>query len=164
MTTSASNPFALCADKMRTPCTSRSGFPTGTPFLLQADRKSTRLNSSHSQISYAVFCLKKKKRLHVVPQPGQTVQGQARDARYAFFARVRREYGLTAVATGHTADDQAETVLIRLVRGSGTSGLAGIPVQRGDGIIRPLLDVTRAQVLDYLASRGFVYRTDASNA
>src|SRR2546430_12225446 len=67
MTTSASNPFALCADKMRTPCTSRSGFPTGTPFLLQADRKSTRLNSSHSQISYAVFCLKKKKKLHIIP-------------------------------------------------------------------------------------------------
>ena len=103
-------------------------------------------------------------RVHVVPQPGQTVQGQARDARYAFFARVRREYGLTAVATGHTADDQAETVLLWLLRGSGTSGLAGIPVQRGDGIIRPLLDVTRAQVLDYLASRGIVYRTDASNA
>src|SRR3989449_10979008 len=63
-------------------------------------------------------------RVHVVPQPGQTVQGQARDARYAFFARVRREYGLTAVATGHTADDQAETVLLWLLRGSGTSGLA----------------------------------------
>ena len=103
-------------------------------------------------------------RVHVVPQPGQTVQGQARDARYAFFARVRREYRLTAVATGHTADDQAETILMWLLRGSGTSGLAGIPVQRGDGIIRPLLGVTRAQVLDYLASRGIVYRTDASNA
>src|SRR2546427_12749703 len=72
-------------------------------------------------------------RVHVVPQPGQTVQGQARDARYAFFARVRREYGLTAAATGHTADDQAEPALLWLLRGSGTSGLAGIPVQRGDG-------------------------------
>lgn len=103
-------------------------------------------------------------RVHLVPRPGQTVQSQARDARYAFFARMRRECGLTAVATGHTADDQAETVLLWLLRGSGTRGLAGIPVQRGDGIIRPLLDVTREQVLDYLASRGIVYRTDASNA
>ncbi len=103
-------------------------------------------------------------RVHLVPRPGQTVQSQARDARYAFFSRMRRECGLTAVATGHTADDQAETVLLWLLRGSGTSGLAGIPVQRGDGIIRPLLDVTREQVLDYLASRGIVYRTDASNA
>ena len=104
------------------------------------------------------------KRAHLVPRPGQTVQSQARDARYAFFARVRREYGLTAVTTGHTADDQAETVLLWLLRGSGTSGLAGIPVQRSDGIVRPLLDVTREQVLDYLASRGIAYRTDASNA
>src|SRR2546426_6385171 len=103
-------------------------------------------------------------RAPLVPRPGQTVQSQARDARYAFFARVRQEYGLTAVATGHTADDQAETVLLWLLRGSGTSGLAGIPVQRGDGIIRPILDVTREQVLAYLASRGIAYRTDASNA
>lgn len=103
-------------------------------------------------------------RAHLVPRPGQTVQSQARDARYAFFARVRREYDLTAVATGHTADDQAETILMWLLRGSGTSGLAGIPVQRSDGLIRPLLDVTREQVLDYLASRGIAYRTDASNA
>jgi tRNA(Ile)-lysidine synthase len=103
-------------------------------------------------------------RVHLVPRLGQTVQSQARDSRYAFFARMRRECGLTAVATGHTADDQAETVLLWLLRGSGTRGLAGIPVQRGDGIIRPLLDVTREQVLDYLASRGIDYRTDASNA
>src|SRR6058998_2550256 len=103
-------------------------------------------------------------RAHLVPRSGRALQSQARDARYAFFTRVRREYGLTAVATGHTADDQAETILMWLLRGSGTSGLAGIPVQRGDGIIRPLLGVTRAQVLDYLASRGIVYRTDASNA
>jgi tRNA(Ile)-lysidine synthase len=103
-------------------------------------------------------------RAHLVPRPGQTLQGQARDVRYAFFARVRREYGLTAVVTGHTADDQAETVLMWLLRGSGTSGLAGIPVQRGDGIMRPLLGVTREQVVDYLASRGIAYRTDASNA
>jgi tRNA(Ile)-lysidine synthase len=103
-------------------------------------------------------------RAHVVSRPGRTLQGQARDARYAFFARVRREHSLTAVATGHTADDQAETVLLWLLRGAGTSGLAGIPVQRGDGIIRPLLDVTREQVLDYLSARGMAYRTDASNA
>src|SRR5207245_2192458 len=103
-------------------------------------------------------------RAHLVPRSGQALQSQARDARYAFFTRVRREHGLTAVATGHTADDQAETILMWLLRGSGTSGLAGIPAQRGDGVIRPLLGVTREQVLDYLASRGVAYRTDSSNA
>ena len=103
-------------------------------------------------------------RVRVVAQPGQSFQSQARDARYAFFAGVRREHGLTAVATGHTADDQAETVLLWLLRGAGMNGLAGIPAHRDDGIIRPLLGVTREQVLDYLASRGIAYRTDASNA
>ena len=70
---------------------------------------------------------------------------------------------MTAVATGHTADDQAETVLLWLMRGAGTGGLAGIPVKRGGGIIRPLLGVTRQQVLDYLAFRGMPYRSDSSN-
>src|SRR5207247_9887814 len=77
-------------------------------------------------------------RAHLVPGSGRVLQSQARDARYAFFARVRREYGLTAVATGHTADDQAETILLWLLRGAATSGLAGIAGQRGDGGVRSL--------------------------
>lgn len=127
---------------------------------------------------------------HAAPglHSGGSFQQQARDIRYAFFERVRREEGLTSVATGHTADDQAETVLMWLLRGSGTGGLAGIPVMRvgaggarvpvapsnaaGDGpspaleggVIRPLLDVCRHDVLEYLGSRDMTYRVDASNA
>jgi tRNA(Ile)-lysidine synthase len=98
-----------------------------------------------------------------------SLQRQARDIRYAFFARVLREYGLATVATGHTADDQAETVLLWLVRGSGTKGLAGIPVMRvmenvpGSRVVRPLLEVSREEVLAYLVSCGIPYRLDASN-
>src|SRR5207249_6912199 len=102
-------------------------------------------------------------RAHLVPRSGRALQSQARDARYTFFTRVRREHGLTAVATGHTADDQAETILMWLLRGSGTSGLAGIPAQRGDGVIRPLLGVTREQVLDELASLGLNDRVEATS-
>lgn len=102
-------------------------------------------------------------RVRLMPKSGGTLQSRARDARYAFFARVLREQGMTAVATGHTADDQAETVLLWLLRGAGTSGLAGIPVTREEGIIRPLLGVTRKQVLDYLVFRGMSYRSDSSN-
>lgn len=98
------------------------------------------------------------------PRSGGSLQRQAREIRYAFFERVRREHGLTSVATGHTADDQAETILMWLLRGAGAEGLAGIPVMREGGIIRPLLDVCRREVLDYLGSRGMVYRVDASNA
>jgi tRNA(Ile)-lysidine synthase len=102
-------------------------------------------------------------RVRLMPKSGGTLQSRARDARYAFFGRLLREHGMTAVATGHTADDQAETVLLWLMRGAGTNGLTGIPVKRAGGIIRPLLGVTRQQVLDYLAFRGMPYRSDSSN-
>ena len=61
-------------------------------------------------------------------------------------------YRLDRVALGHQADDQAETVLYRIVRGTGVAGLAGIPYRR-DPFVRPLLDVTRAQILRYLRRR-----------
>jgi len=102
-------------------------------------------------------------RVRLMPKPGGTLQSRARDARYALFARLLREHGMSAVATGHTADDQAETVLLWLVRGAGTAGLAGIPLKREGGIIRPLLGVTRQQVLEYLAFSGMPYRSDSSN-
>jgi tRNA(Ile)-lysidine synthase len=64
---------------------------------------------------------------------------------------------------GHTADDQAETVLFRIVRGTGIAGLAGIPYQRGP-FVRPLLDVRRAEILAFLAKRKVAFFTDPSNA
>jgi tRNA(Ile)-lysidine synthase len=81
---------------------------------------------------------------------------------------VAREVGAKWVVTGHTADDQAETVLFQLLRGSGFDGLAGIaarrPLERGISLVRPMLGVTRADVLAYLASIGQDYRVDATNA
>ncbi|MGH0036470.1 MAG: tRNA lysidine(34) synthetase TilS [Myxococcota bacterium] len=69
-----------------------------------------------------------------------------------------------AIATAHTASDQAETVLLRLLRGSGPSGLAGIPRRSADGrVVRPLLSVDRAAVEAYARARGLVWREDASN-
>src|SRR5947199_228160 len=71
------------------------------------------------------------------------------------------------LATAHTADDQAETVLFNILRGSGLAGLAGIPrlrrLSEATTIVRPLLDVTRVEVLDYLQSIGQSYRDDSSN-
>jgi tRNA(Ile)-lysidine synthase len=98
---------------------------------------------------------------------GLTFEEHARNARYGFLLRTARLRGCTAVATGHHADDQAETLLMRIVRGTTPRGLAGIPVARKEGglrIVRPLIDCTRAQILDYLWERGLPYRTDASNA
>jgi tRNA(Ile)-lysidine synthase len=91
------------------------------------------------------------------------VEDAAREARYAFLRRIAREEQALAVAVAHTRDDQAETLLLRLLRGSGSRGLAGMRPRVGD-VIRPLLGVSRAQVLDYLAARGLAWREDPSNA
>ena len=87
----------------------------------------------------------------------------ARRARHAFFTRLIREGAADRVATGHTRDDQAETVLFRLLRGAGLAGLAGILPVTEEGLIRPLLNVSRAQVVQYLQSRGIGWREDTSN-
>jgi tRNA(Ile)-lysidine synthase len=76
----------------------------------------------------------------------------AREARYEALSRVARERGATKIAVAHTLSDQAETVLMRLLRGSGPRGLAGIPPRRGL-IVRPLIDVTRAEVEAYCRQR-----------
>jgi len=90
-------------------------------------------------------------------------EGAARAARQAFLERTASEMGAARIAVGHTASDQAETVLYRLARGTGIAGLRGIPPVRGP-FVRPLIDVTRAEVLAYARSRNLVWRCDATNA
>jgi tRNA(Ile)-lysidine synthase len=87
----------------------------------------------------------------------------ARAGRYGFFARVREEAGYSVVATGHTADDQAETLLMRMMRGCGLRGMMGIHAMREDAVVRPLLRVRRAQLREWLVRRGLAWREDASN-
>ncbi|MGH9484214.1 MAG: tRNA lysidine(34) synthetase TilS [Terriglobales bacterium] len=95
--------------------------------------------------------------------PAHDREQQARRQRYAFFTSLPRGGLVDCVATAHTADDQAETVLLRLLRGAGPSGLAGILPRRADGIVRPLLHVRRAQLRSWLAARHQTWREDASN-
>jgi tRNA(Ile)-lysidine synthase len=97
--------------------------------------------------------------------PGN-LSARYRAARYALFERVVREQGLSGVILGHHADDQAETILQRLLRGSGPAGLAGMAFRsrvRGVEVLRPLLKVRRRELRDYLLSRGLSWREDASN-
>jgi len=91
------------------------------------------------------------------------VQEVARRLRLDALAALADRRGLGRVALGHQADDQAETILFRIIRGTGLKGLAGIRHRRGP-FIRPLLDVTRGQILDYLGRRSLPYLTDPSNA
>jgi len=92
-----------------------------------------------------------------------SLEEKARHARYCFFDEVNDKFSARKIATGHTLNDQAETVLMRLLRGSGTSGLAGIPPVRGGRIIRPLINLTRDEVLSYVELRGLKFITDSSN-
>jgi tRNA(Ile)-lysidine synthase len=97
--------------------------------------------------------------------PGN-LPGRARAARYGLIARWAAERGIGVVALGHTRDDQAETVLMRLARGSGVDGLAGMPVRRVEGgvaFVRPLLHVARATLRDYLRARGEGWVEDPTN-
>jgi tRNA(Ile)-lysidine synthase len=96
--------------------------------------------------------------------PGRAnLEERAREARYRALLGIAAREGFRAIATGHTLDDQAETVLHRLIRGAGIGGLGGIRPKRADGVIRPLLEVSRAEVVAYLRKRGLRFRVDRSN-
>ena len=90
----------------------------------------------------------------------------AREARYLFLAGAARELGATCVATAHTSDDQVETVVLRLARGAGSRGLAGIPfrtVYDGVPVIRPMREVPHAWAVDFLRRHGLKWREDRTN-
>ncbi|MCE9673537.1 tRNA lysidine(34) synthetase TilS [Myxococcus stipitatus] len=94
---------------------------------------------------------------------GAGVEARARQARYAALEALRVERGLDAVATAHTADDQAETLVMRLARGASLRGAVGIQESR-PGLVRPLLGRTREELVGFLAERGVDYSTDPMNA
>lgn len=92
------------------------------------------------------------------------IEAAAREVRHARLHAIRDAAGMRWIATAHQLDDQAETVLMRLMTGSGLAGLRGIHPVRDDGVVRPLLEVTRADVEEFLRERNIVARTDSSNA
>ncbi len=102
-------------------------------------------------------------------QTGGTLEETARNERYDFFERVLANHNAQVIATAHHADDNVETVLHRLIRGTGIRGLSGIPAVRPlrNGqpyrLIRPLLNVRRADILAYLGQRGITYCHDHTN-
>ena len=93
---------------------------------------------------------------------GLTVEETGRRARYDFLRRTASAICADFIATAHHREDQAETVLLQLLRGTGPQGLSGIPPVR-DGIIRPLLDTPRAAIESYIRAHGLTYVTDETN-
>ena len=94
---------------------------------------------------------------------GSNLEARARTLRYASLQDTARIHGCAKIATGHTLDDQAETVLMRLIRGSSGRGLGAIRPRRADGVIRPLIDCRRAAVEAVVRQAGLRYRVDDSN-
>lgn len=102
--------------------------------------------------------------VHALKQKeGLSLEEAGRELRYKFLREVAEITGAQKIALGHTADDQAEEFLLRLIRGSGTRGLSGIPFIREGLFVRPLLDAPRADILSYLTANKFPFRIDSSN-
>ncbi|MBZ0278007.1 MAG: tRNA lysidine(34) synthetase TilS, partial [Anaerolineae bacterium] len=105
----------------------------------------------------------------LMSQTGQGLEAAARRARYAFLAQTAQTTGAAVIASAHHADDQAETILLHLLRGAGLNGLRGmayrapVPGYPHLTLIRPLLNVTRTEIDSYCREHGLVPREDASN-
>lgn len=113
---------------------------------------------------YGLICeVRKEDVLKIAASDGCSVEEAGRTARYQFFEELRKQYQANSIAVAHHQDDQAETFLLRLLRGSGTSGLGGMQRRTQNHIIRPLLDFSRAELLNYLSSKGLQFREDQSN-
>ncbi len=94
---------------------------------------------------------------------GRSLEEGAREVRYRFYGAVAREVDARRVALGHQADDNAESIMMHLLRGTGPKGLTGIPPTRDGWIIRPLIDVSRKTIIQFLRENGLSYVEDASN-
>lgn len=122
-------------------------------------------------VSWGVTChIERADVVALARDQGLTLEEAGRTARYQFLARLARQLGTTTIATGHTADDQAETILMHLLRGSGLSGLRGmLPVAPLPGapdltLIRPLLTIPRAAILAYCQEHNLTPIEDPTNA
>ncbi len=95
---------------------------------------------------------------------GKSIQSVARELRYEAFTQLVKDLGCTKVALGHTSDDQAETVLMWMLRGAGSAGLSGMAAFRTPYFIRPILGESRAEIEAYLRANHWNHRVDSSNA
>ncbi len=114
--------------------------------------KETGIAATVEQFDVPAFCRER----------GLSAQAGAREVRYGFLNRVAEKVNASRIALGHTASDQAETLIMRLLRGAGLPGLSAIPPVRAN-IIRPLIEVTREEVMEYLRAQGLEFVTDPSN-
>jgi len=94
---------------------------------------------------------------------GSCLEEKAREIRYRFFEGVLDKFNAQRLALGHNKNDQSETVVMNMLRGSGSTGLSGMPPIRDNRYIRPLIGITREEILTYVREKGLAYMTDSSN-
>jgi len=130
---------------------------------VEADEDESAVRSLCDRLGVPLVCV----RLATLEPGGPALESRARAARYAALGRVAEDVGASAVLTGHTLDDQAETVLMRLLRGAGPDALAAMPPIRpmtsSVSLARPLLAERRAQLRRYLRTRAIEWREDVTN-
>ena len=127
----------------------------------ESDRDEAFVRNLCKSIGIAVVCGSLKEGMR--PR-GLSTEDFLRRSRYGFFEKARRKAGADRIALGHHQGDQAETVLMNVIRGAGLAGISGIPPVRNAGtIIRPLIDCTRREIVDYLAAKGLSFVDDSSN-
>lgn len=129
-----------------------------------ASREDSRFVASLAESLQLPFCLGSEDVAEYGRRLGLSFEMAARACRHRFFQEARRRHPGSKIALGHTANDQAEEVLLRLVRGTGPAGLAAMPPKTSDGLVRPLLFATREEIQDYLTLHNQETRTDTSNA
>jgi tRNA(Ile)-lysidine synthase len=128
-----------------------------------ADQRSVADLAKHHGLEFHLGCGDAPRHAE---QQKESLESAARELRYGYFRELLSSGVVNKIATAHTLNDQAESVLMRFLRGAGTRGLAGIYPEKKEekgSIVRPLLTVTRAQVEEFLNSRGQVWREDATN-
>ena len=95
---------------------------------------------------------------------GVSTETFAREKRYEFFFSLKEKYGFSHIATAHTSDDNAETVLMNIIRGAALGGICGIPPKRKDGVVRPLLSCEKSELINYCEAENIKYFTDKTNS
>lgn len=109
------------------------------------------------------FYSKKYDVAKIAKETNQSIESAARQVRYDYFFELKHQLCLDVIATAHNKNDNAETVLMHMLRGSGTDGLKGIENRRSDGMIRPLLEIFRSEIEAYLIAANQDFVTDTTN-
>ena len=128
----------------------------------EADRDAMHVKKMCEKLNVP-FRLKEVNVPSISKETGKSEEEAGRDARYAAFFEIAKEVNADKIAVAHNLNDNSETILFNLFRGTGIKGLMGIPVKR-EKIVRPLLGCTRKEIEEYLKTKGIEYQNDSTNS